>query len=652
MATAAQDRGDLAAVGSCCRQILDKVPDDAAALNLLGVIECQLGNPAAGIVWIAKAAAAAPDNAGYLNNLGTGLSALDRDQDALLTYQRALQLDPAHATAHNNIATLYRNAGNLDQASHHFQHALGLRPDYVEAMSNYGNVLLDLGQLDKASEILEKAVALNPAYEFAINNLAIVRQRQGRYTEAEGLLRKAIELAPAFADPHTNLAEVLKETGRVADAVDCYQTAISLAPDQPGVQSNYVFALNNLASVTPQYLTRAHRDWNTNHAPRPVPERPQNTGQNHRRRIGYVSADFRQHSVSYFLEPILANHDRQQFEIFCYSNGPMQDQVSARLRASCDHWRPIYGLSDSQAYDLIRTDQIDILVDLSGHTMGNRLALFARRPAPMQVSYLGYPATTGLDAMDYRLTDVWADPVGRTEDFHTEKLIRIDGGFLCYQPPADAPEVAPCPRLENGYITFGSCNNLAKTTPAVIDVWAAILGGVPDSRLLLKGKALADEHVRARYLEAFAVRGIDGARLDLRSWISGTSHLAVYNHMDIALDPFPYNGTTTTCETLWMGVPTIAVAGDRHSARVALSLASMIGHPEMVAADLQSYKDQAIELAACPQRLDAYRRDLRPAMRASRLCDGAHFTRALEKTFLEIGQAAGTLIAGTQILKA
>lgn len=635
-ATAAHSKGDLAAAQDYCERLIEEDPTCAEALDLLGVVCCQLGDPQAGIVYMAKAAALAPDNAGYLNNLGTGLSSLGREQDALLTYTRALELDPMHATTHNNVATIYRNQGHLEKAADHYQKAIELRQDYAEAQSNYGNVLLDLGRVDEASEILESAIRINPDYPFSYNNLGIVRQRQGRYSDAETVLKKSIELAPDFADPYSNLAEVFKETGRADEAIVYYQKSLERAPDRASVHSNYVYALNNLESLSPKELFQAHCQWDQIHGTHPVPETGYRVGENEKIRIGFVSADFRQHSVSYFLEDILEHLDRSRFDVYCYAAGHIEDQVTERLKGTRSQWRKIVRLSDQEACALIRRDRIDVLIDLSGHTMGNRLQMFALKPAPLQISYLGYPATTGLGAMDARLVDQWTDPVGQTEGFHRETLQRIEGGFLCYRAPSNAPDVGPLPCQTNGYVTFGSCNNLAKLTPVVLQCWAEILSRVPGSKLMLKGKALADAGVRSRFEATFSGLGIDAERLLFKSWISGDSHLSIYNQMDIALDPFPYNGTTTTCETLWMGVPTVTLEGQAHAARVGISLLNVCGLGELIAPDRTHYISLAVNLATAPERLQTYRRDLRSKMMASRLCNGADFTLAFEKALSDL----------------
>ncbi len=631
----AQARGDLAEARALCEGLLAIRPEQADALDLLGVVLCQQGEPEAGVVKIAKACAADPGNAGYLNNLGTAFSGLQRDHDALLTYQRVLELKPDYATTHNNIATLYRRFGNLNQAVAHYQKAIGLQPDYAEALSNYGNVLMDFEEMDKAAEVLEKALRLRPDYEHAHNNLGIVRQRQGRYREAESLFQKAIELAPDFVDAYANQAEVLKETGRAAAALGFYEQALQRDPGRASVHSNYLFALNNLGNVSDENLFQAHRIWDERHGAFDATSAKSSPEPDRKLRIGYVSPDFRRHSVSYFFEPLLAHHDRQQFEVTCYSNSLIEDEVTGRLKSHSKHWHRVYGMPDTDLFERVQQDQIDILVDLSGHTMGNRLPVFARKPSPIQMSYLGYPATTGLSAIDYRLTDALADPVGQTEAFHTEELLRLDDGFLCYQPPVDAPDVNPLPYETNGYITFGSCNSLAKITPEVVAVWAKILQATPGAKLLLKGKALGDQAVRGQYYNLFEAAGVEAERLDLRSWITGASHLAIYHHMDIALDPFPYNGTTTICETAWMGVPTLALEGSRHAARVALSLNRRIGNEDLVTPTIDAYIQRAIDLAGDPDTLAIRRRNLRSQMNESPLCDGPAFARVVEAAFRE-----------------
>jgi predicted O-linked N-acetylglucosamine transferase (SPINDLY family) len=354
-------------------------------------------------------------------------------------------------------------------------------------------------------------------------------------------------------------------------------------------------------------------------------------------RIGYVSADFRDHPVGRFLLPLLQRHDSRKFEVFCYSNGPHVDAITKSLQRHAHRWRSIIGQNDDEAAEQIRADRIDLLVDLSGHTSGNRLLVFARKPAPVQVNYLGYPGTTGLTAMDYRLTDRFADPPGLTEPLHVEKLQHLPRTNWCFAPPQDSPPLEPPPAIRRGCVTFGSFNNFGKMTGAMFAVWAEILRQVPGSRLLLKAPALRAQGTRQRILGNFAAQGIEANRLDLHDWQPDyASHLALYGEMDIALDTFPYNGTTTTCDALWMGVPVVTLAGQSHVSRVGLSLLSNVRLPETIATTAEEYIRLAVQLAHDPDRLKILRAQLRERLTTSPLMDADGFTRDVEAAYRQI----------------
>ena len=353
-----------------------------------------------------------------------------------------------------------------------------------------------------------------------------------------------------------------------------------------------------------------------------------------RLRVGYVSPDFRRHSVSYFLEPLLAAHDRAGFEIFCYAEVIQPDEVTARLQRHADHWLITAGMPDDALAARIRADGIDILIDLAGHTAGNRLPLFARRPAPIQATWLGYPNTTGLPAIDYRLADAISDPPGWGDALASETLLRLPGGFLCFGPPVHAPPPGVPPCLAAGAVTFGSFNNPAKISLPTIESWSAILKRLPDARLLLKSRQLVDAMTWVLLRTRFAERGIPANRVDMLGFQADTvSHLEVYHRVDIALDPFPYNGATTTCEALWMGVPVVTLAGDRHAARVGASLLSRVGLDGLIAASRDEYVERAVDLAGDRERLAALRSTLRPDMAASSLCDATAFARGVEAAY-------------------
>ena len=371
-----------------------------------------------------------------------------------------------------------------------------------------------------------------------------------------------------------------------------------------------------------------------NPRPQARPEDLRNLRASERLRVGYVSADFRRHSCAYFLEALLAHHDHGRFEIFAYADDRRSDDITERLKPMVDHWRSLIGMPDKAVAELVRNDRIHLLVDLAGHTAGNRLSAFAEKPAPIQVSWLGYPATTGLSAIDYRLSDDICDPPGATERFHTETLWRLPGGFLCYTAPREAPAVSPSPCSTGQPVTFGSFNNLAKVNQAVLEAWAELVSAVPGSRLLLKSKALRAPSVSERVAEVFTRRGIARERIILEGWAEAlAAHLAMYGKIDIALDTFPYNGTTTTFEAMWMGVPVISLAGDRHSARVGASILTRCGLEDFIAKSLDDYLAKAIALARDPQALGELRRALRPRLANSPLCDGKAFAQQIEDAY-------------------
>jgi predicted O-linked N-acetylglucosamine transferase (SPINDLY family) len=383
-----------------------------------------------------------------------------------------------------------------------------------------------------------------------------------------------------------------------------------------------------------------HRVFGDQFAQAPVTHTPeQHSKHNGKLRIGYVSPDFSTHSVAYFFEPLLQHHNKDNVEVFCYYNRPKVDQTTKRLMHNADHWRSIVGLNDDQLVQLIQNDGINILVDLAGHTGKNSLTAFAYKPAPIQVTWLGYPNTTGLDAIDYRFTDDIADPVGDSEAFHSETLVRLPHGMWCYNGDTSVQPQTQLPYDRNDYITFGSFNNLAKVTPQVLDLWADILKAVPHSKLLLKAKQLSEDEAQQRFIELFEARGIGRDRLDLHAFSkSKADHLALYGEIDIALDAFPFNGATTTCEALWMGVPVLTLRGDRHVARVGASLLHRVGLDDFVAENEEDYLARATALCQDLDHLRTLRQSMRARVEQSPLCNGPEFAANIERAFQNMWQ--------------
>lgn len=569
-------------------------------------------------------------------SLGAIHGMLGRHADAADCLRRAVQLRPRHAESSYNLGISLREQGNFTGAIEAFQAALEIKPDYAEAQDCLAHALLGLGRLEEAVEAFRAALRFYPGKPELHSNLGSVYQAMGRLAQAEACYREAQRLKPAIACE--NLGSVLGLQGRHEEALACYREGLRFNPRDERVRSNLLLTLNYLPNQDPETILREHRAWDTAHACSGASMRTHANSRDpaRRLRIGYVSQDLRTHSVAYYIEPLLKTHDRTNFEVYCYAHVSRPDATTEWLRSYADCWRDISKLSDEQVAGQVRADGIDILVDLSGHTGGHRLSIFSRKPAPLQVTYLGYPNTTGLSTMDYRLTDALADPEGQ-ERFYTEELVRLPGCFLCYLPPADAPAVTSPPSDEAGFVTFGSFNNLAKINVQVIELWSEVLRGVPKSRLLLKNHSLTDADTREKYHAMFVKHGITRDRLELTGHTpTREGHLALYGRVDIALDTFPYNGTTTTCEALWMGVPVITLAGKTHAGRVGLSLLTVLGLNEFIADGPQGYVARATTLANDREQLTHLRTILRERMRASPLCDAPAFARKVEAAYREM----------------
>jgi predicted O-linked N-acetylglucosamine transferase (SPINDLY family) len=448
-----------------------------------------------------------------------------------------------------------------------------------------------------------------------------------------------VALRPDLASMRLNLGTTLLTIGRVEAGVEQLAKARELDPSLQDAAFSHL--LGGLYIVRdPAEDLAAARAWaeGLGAARLAVPSphaNPRDPGR--RLRVGYVSPDFCRHVVSCFIEPVLAAHDRGAVEVWCYASVKKPDEVTARLKSLADQWRDVAAEDDEALAVRVRADGIDILVDLAGHTIGSRLAMFARRPAPIQLGWLGYPATTGLQQIDARIVDALTDPPGLTESQNSEKLLRLPGGFNCYRPPEDAPSVGGLPAAANGYVTFGSFNHAAKITPEALRLWAALLRVVPKSRLLIKHRGFDVASVRAAYVAELARHGATAERVELVAHVREVNgHFGTYNRVDVSLDSFPYNGTTTTCESLWMGVPVVTLAGASHRARVGASLLTRAGYPGLVAATPREYVDIAAGLAGNLTSLAALRAGLRATFAASPVCDGVALTRHLESAFRDL----------------
>ncbi len=612
-------------------------PDHAEARNNLGTALWQQGKAAAAATEFAEALRLKPAYAEARNNLANALKDLGQLNEAVEYYRQALRLKPAYAEAHNNLGSALQSLGRFDEAVSHYEQALKLRADYAEAHNNFGNALLRLGRLGEAVGRYEQALRLRPDYAEARNNLGGALVHLGRPGEAEACFERALAAKPDFPRALNNLGGALQQQGRMDEATACFERALALKPDYEEARRNLIYGLLYRPGVGLPEMLAAARRWAALHAdplaPASLPAVPAATGRPPR--LGFVSGDFREHVVGRLAVPALEALGHAGHDFVCYSNHPLEDALTARFKAAAGGWRPIHGCGDAEAAALIRADGIEILVDLSGYTADSRLLLFARKPAPLQVTWLGYPATTGMAAMDYLLADPVQVPPA-ADAYYQEKIIRLPGIYLLYRPIPDAPEVGPLPVAANGSITFGSFNGVQKLAPPVIESWSEILRRLPASRLLLKAPGFTDEAVRRRYRALFAGHGIGEERLDFIGRTPPAEHMAAMTAVDIALDSFPYTGGATTVDTLWMGVPVIALIGDTLAHRHSAGYLTVTGLGDLVAADPGRYVELAVELAGDRPRLAELRAGLRARMIASPLCDEAGFVRAFTAACVEI----------------
>lgn len=662
-------RGLLQQAAEFYRQSLQLEPENPDALHLTGVLYAQTDRRDEGIAMISHAVARAPAVVEYRLSLITTLHDVGRFADAIEHCVAALVVDPHRMELHLALAESYQLAGRAleaigeyeralsgtpgdafvlfrlgqahtqlsqpAQASDAYRRSIQLNPTFAPAYTQLAHAQLDLGDHAGAIASLTKASELDPADPVAMNDLAVVLKEVGRLDESIDHYRRALALAPQASEIHNNLGNALKEQGRSDEAAASIREAIRLEPRNVVAHSNLLFTLHLSSHATPDAIANEHREWASLHAEpltRLAPAPSRSAARHGRIRIGYVSPDFREHPVGRFFLPLLANHDPSEFDVICYANLPTNaDAISKQIEARATTWRDVTPLNDDELANLLRDDKIDILVDLAGHSAGNRLLTFARRPAPVQLSFLGYPDTTGMSAIGHRLTDAIADPVGQTDALHTEKLIRLPICAWCFEPPREAPEVK---RQSRDNFTFGSFNSLSKINDALLTLWARILVAEPDARLLIKGSGLDGPKTRERILHVLERAGVAAHRIELVPHTAGyIEHLAAYDRIDVALDAYPYNGTMTTCEALWMRVPVVTLAGQTHVSRTGASLLTTVGLTELIAETSEQYVELALSLAQDRDRLSSIATTLRDRMHASPLMNAGRYASEVEAAY-------------------
>ena len=611
LGTLLQTAGNLAEAESCFRAALKRNERHPEAAGNLGIVLQAQGQLPAAQAAFEQAVKNAPNDAkGYLG-FGRCLQAQGDLLGAIACFKKSGRLDPASYLAHYNLGRAHQTRGELYEAAAEYAQTIRMAPKFADAHYWLGILERNAGRTAAAISLFQEAARINPQMvnaHLCLANLYIVLDRPD---EAVAASRTAVELRAESASAAAHLAAALQIQGDLEGAIAAYRRAVELAPDDVASYSSLIYSMNFHPAYDADEIFREHLAWARRYAePLTALAAPQaiDRTSDRRLRIGYVSAHFREHAVSFFSLPLLAAHDHAEFEIFCYSNSAADDSdaITAQFQQAADYWRTVAGLSDEALADLAREDKIDILVDLAGHIRDNRLLAFARKPAPIQVSYLGYQNTTGMSAMDYRLTDLHADPPGTSDAFYSEKLVRLPRSCFCYLPPQGAPDVNELPALTSGHVTLGWFNDIAKTTPQAIDTWARILTAIPTARLLVLG--YRGGVFENRIHDAMTAAGVEQARVELLDHCSPDEYLRLHHRVDIALDAFPFNGHTTICNALWMGVPSVVREGASYASRLGGTALVNLGLEDLIARSSDEYVEIVARLAADLDRLSELRR--------------------------------------------
>jgi len=645
LGVALQRAGQLAQAAAAYRSALALRPHDAAATANLGAVLREMGDVDQAIELLRVAVNLEPLAASHAVNLGIALCQRRDFRAAELILRETLAREPHHAEAAFNLGNALRGLGRTRAALEQYRHAASLRPDYADAFNNLGNVHKELGDFSAAMAAFESALLARPDYVLALNNLGCLLRTLGRSDEAEAMLRRGLAIDPHHAALHDNLGNVLKDAGALDEAIACFRKALELDPENAATHSNLAYALNFQSLEARPILDECLR-WNARFG---VPVRALDSARRpdvspRRLKIGYVSPDFRDHCQSLFTVPLLAHHDHGAFEVFCYSSVERPDEYTRRIEGFADVWRDVRALDDAALSEAIRADDIDILIDLTMHMANGRPLTFARKPAPVQIAWLAYPGTTGIGAIDYRLSDPRLDP--RDFDSHySERTLRLADSFWCYDPLTDQPDVNPLPALERGYLTFGCLNNPCKLTQDTLQLWGGVMRAVPDAKLLLM--APPGRH-RRRLLQRLAAQEIAEERIRFVEFRPRAEYLRSYHDIDLGLDTFPYNGHTTSLDSLWMGVPMITRVGRTCVGRGGLSQLFHLGLTGLAADSDAGFVSTAVAWGSDIPRLAALRQQLRARLERSPLMDAARFAQSIEDAYRRAWTGAIERSSGTQ----
>lgn len=660
--------GDLERAVACCRKALALAPGSAPALLQLGNSLGRQDQYPEAIAAYREALAAKPDFVDALVNLGDALHRCGKLDDAIACCEHAIALDPGIPEAHFNLGNARKDQGRLEEAAACYQRALALAPELAAAHVNLGNLIVKQGRPGEALGSFRKALALDPGLMVAYYNLGHAAYKAGDLAAAKAALERYLDVwpndeaaltilgevrwflseldgardcferslkqNPDSATAHNGLANVLRNQARHREALEQYELAIRCDMNPLGVFQNLLFCMMCTGDFSARQILDKHREFAERfEKPLLALQRPHENDPNPERRLrlGYMSPDLRTNIVGDFIEPVLRHHDRAGFETHCYFTGAIRDGATERIAALSDRWHDVHQLSESEIADRIRSDGIDVLVDLCGHAPGNRILVYARKPAPVQVSYLDYSTTTGLASMDYRITTEYCDPSGVADRYYSEKLYRLGRTCWTYNPSVALP-VSPLPLKANRAVTFGSFNSFYRVTGAVLDAWSRVLRSVPHSRLLVVG--VAEGSTQAALLDFFARAGIAAERIAMYGVVPFGRYHELVREADVALAPFPYNGTTTMLDCLWNGVPVVAMkGGETFYSRMACSVLEEMELSGLIAGDADEYVRIAADLVSDADRLEALRQSLRARLERSPMRDFAGFTTDLESAY-------------------
>ncbi len=668
-ALALHQAGDLNSAAGFYKQILMQEPKNGDALNLAGALALQQGNPAQALKYLRRAVKLYPERHDYQVNMAAALRDLGELSSASLVLKKVTHQAPQHHEALHNLATLLADLRNYQQSAEYYRRFIALCPRNFEALSGLidvlrrgdqlvealdlcerllalssdsapahilkADILIGMGQHEEALAVFKGAIEQEPDNGILYNNMANILLNMGRLHEALSLYEQAVVKAPEINEAWINLAWTYREHGQLSDSWRCFKHLLAAQKLSAADYSDLLFSLNYDPEIPPhKKFELALGWWNNCSLPlpsRPLPVAPPAAGRP--LRLGFISPDFYKHPVGQFILPLLEILNPDKIETFCYSslNKPADEQT-AKLHEAARHWRDIYAMPDEQAASIIQRDRLHLLIELTGHTNGNRLLVMARRPAPVQASWLGYVATSGLPMIDYRLTDTICDPP-EADQFYSENLYRLPHTFFCYSPPVEAPPLVQPPIMKNKGPTFASFNNLPKITPAVVALWAQILNRLPAARLLMVSRQFVDTAIIKHYQELFLAHNIAEERLIFQAGLPFKEYLALFNEVDIALDPFPHNGHTITCDTLWMGVPVVTLTGECYAGRMGCSIMNHIGLSNMAAANEAEYVEKAVQLGRDKDGLAGLRAGMRQRLLSSPICNieqfGCDFTEAV-----------------------